>query len=515
MKYRVIVVLFILLLSACTIRKQVERQYTNNQNEMQSQKYKLLHNKVHVLNRSYATKLEYGSIVPDKINISIKQKSLKEILNSIYPSKTIINTFPLDSNIGTEKYDISYTGDKQEFLNYISELTNIYIHIEGMFLYLRELQGAIYDIHFIYGKSEFIIGEVNPFIAAQKSGSNVSISGSAVADSFVADAGHNNDLDGVLRFTQSESSEEIWTELEKNIKPLISNVGQYEISETNSFISILDKPRNVKYVKKFLDAYNSMLSKQVLLKLKIIEVSFDDASQQGIDWRLVYDSADRLISGSGNARLTNNIISGFDQLSNTLTFGGNSGDLAWSIIYKSLQEQGKVTVKSEPMITLLNSQPGSIKIKTSTSYLAQISTTQQQVSTTQALDPGVIVTGFNAFFLPNIIDDRVILQITTSLSDLIQINESGPIATGESIQLPETRTSQFTQRLSLKNNSSTLLSIFSEDNATLSDKSLFEGDPLGASGARHLHTEILVLITPVIEDTLPHQNSEANVSAHE
>jgi type II secretory pathway component GspD/PulD (secretin) len=164
---------------------------------------------------------------------------------------------------------------------------------------------------------------------------------------------------------------------------------------------------------------------------------------------------------------------------------------------------------TQPSVTTLNDQVAQLAIQTQQSYLAsQTGTISGQSSLSQqSLDPGVVTYGLQMYILPKIQNDKVFLQISSTLSDLQSISTvsqngvvdaTNPSATSSAIQVPILNEKTFNQRSVLRNGQTLVLAGFKslKDN---NQKNTVAGlTPLGGLAAESNTEELVVLITPTI-----------------
>lgn len=176
-----------------------------------------------------------------------------------------------------------------------------------------------------------------------------------------------------------------------------------------------------------------------------------------------------------------------------------------------LQQQGKVSVVTEPRIVCLNNQVGTIRIVTQQGYLASIQNTTvagaggaTNPSITSQLTPGTVVTGLTLYILPKILGDKVYLQVNADISNFVTLqNFSSSVNTtgnnsASQIQAPVITQKQFNQRSVIGSGDTLILSGFRQANNTTGAMQFFNSTDLGGRGAEQKDSETIVLITPII-----------------
>lgn len=90
-----------------------------------------------------------------------------------------------------------------------------------------------------------------------------------------------------LMYTGSEDVYDLYTQIEKNIKDLLSGKGKLTINKMTGLITVEDYPDRINLVEKYLANLKKEIDKQVLIEAKIVEVSLSDSYQFGINWDLL------------------------------------------------------------------------------------------------------------------------------------------------------------------------------------------------------------------------------------
>jgi type IVB pilus formation R64 PilN family outer membrane protein len=321
--------------------------------------------------------------------------------------------------------------------------------------------------------------------------------------------------------------DDVWDNLKSVLEDLISDQGKFTLGKNTSILTVRDRPNNLQAVADYIEQFNNYHLQQVGIKVQVLEVDLKDEFKRGIDWNLIRTKMnDNMLGIASN--LSSNIsplgtistgspvftgaagailpsVSGSSPGANFLFKRTNGRWNGSSAIIQYIEQQGKVSIVSEPRFTILNNQIAELKIIDTEGYLKSIKTTTPgALGTTQtALEPGTLTTGFSLYIVPTIFDKEVLLQITTSISRKISINEFSTItgagaANGTRIQMPNFTDRRFTQRSVVPNNHTLVLTGFKGLRNSTGDSTPFKVDLLGGKGATSEITEIVLLITPVI-----------------
>jgi type IVB pilus formation R64 PilN family outer membrane protein len=326
--------------------------------------------------------------------------------------------------------------------------------------------------------------------------SSLSNTGSTTSSGVSGDSGSNSS-------TSSSIKSDLLSDIEKNLRSMLTpGVGRLQLSASTGNVTVTDTPAALDRIKRYIDEENVKITRQVLLNVKILNVTLNDTDELGVNMDLVFKS----MKGKWGFNVTN----AFPNVSSDVTSGSvnildpNDQFSGSSALISALSEQGKVSIVTSPSITTLNLQPAPVQVARQTSYLASSSTTTSaNVGTETSLTPGSVTTGFNMTLLPYIIPDsrQLLLQYTINLSSLVQIRTVGP--TGNQIEMPEVDSRIFSQRVKLKSGQTLVMAGYEQASDTGNKSGVGSASFWGLGGERNRTSAkdvIVVIITPVLLD---------------
>lgn len=290
------------------------------------------------------------------------------------------------------------------------------------------------------------------YLQLQRSGvSLTSISTGAMSEQSTTSNGDTDTTDrasvstgGTVIETRSESS--FWGQLERAVAAMIGSGDGRSIvvSPQASLITVKAYPNELREVKRFLEASQKRLKRQVILEAKILEVTLSDGYQQGIHWNnIVNNVGNRAVSVSrpetalvGNA--ISNVIGGQTNL--TITDGH------FDAVLQFLDTQGDVNVLSSPRVTAANNQKAVIKVGGDEYFVTDISSSDTSGDNSDS-GPNIELTpffsGISLDVTPQIDDDNgVLLHVHPAVIDVV--TEEKTIKLGSTSQpyvLPLAKTS--------------------------------------------------------------------------
>jgi len=277
----------------------------------------------------------------------------------------------------------------------------------------------------------------------------------------------------------------------------------------------------VDLVSKYIKNLNRTLSSQVLVKVEVLDIQLSNDFIFGINWNAVQANfgrkANLIFQGNYGQPIT---IAPLTAGAPVPTFGfaneGTGRPTFFTSLVNTLQQQGKVSVVSEPRVVCLNNQVSAIRIVRQTGYLASLQNTSFGASTASAsaqtavttqITPGTVVTGLTLYVLPKILGNKIYLQVNADLSTLNRIQNISSTGsdlsttttnTAPIIQVPDVSQKQFNQRSVIRSGETLVLSGFRQVANHTGAQQLLNSQDLGGKASQEQNVETIVLITPII-----------------
>ncbi|MCL5409043.1 MAG: hypothetical protein M1135_03400 [Candidatus Omnitrophica bacterium] len=236
----------------------------------------------------------------------------------------------------------------------------------------------------------------------------------------------------------------LYKEIKSNLKSLISKKGKYAINKDAGTIFVYDKVRNLKRISKYFKKLNEVLSEEILVKAKVVEVTLNNQFQGGVNWNLLT---------SGSSFQTNfNVVSSGPVLLFKSRQASTTGTTTNGMeeIINLLSTQGKTSILSEPQITVLNDQPAIIQMADIESYIAQSSQYITQTGSQVSVTPGEVMNGVNMTIIPKISKQGIFLNVMPSVTMVNQIQTINT-GNGTEIQLPQVASRALNTSIRIKN----------------------------------------------------------------
>lgn len=431
--------------------------------------------------------------------------------------KTVIAQYQPSVN-ENQPIQLNYSGSIRGALDRVAAQINAAYNIEGGIVSWSGFVTKTFDISFMPGAAQYLMGG-----QAQVNAATSSSSSNGVATGINSQDSQYSNLQGTLS---------VWSDLQNSIKNMLSPSGKVMVSQATTTITVRDRPQNVQVIADYLASMNKDLSREVLLKVRVLEVNLNKSYNYGIDWNAVYNAygsgglstGDLSQSVSGVAPLGANtplgpagaIGTAVGAVGSQLPIPGISagilrGPFANSqLLINALSQQGEVSTVTNPQVMTLNNQVAQIEITRQTTYVASTTSTVTGVSGAAQLgvNPGVISTGFTLYVLPKIEGKNIYLQLTSDLSTLDSLGvfkESQTTGTGDdaatsttSIELPVVSGKHFNIRSMVRSGDTLIIAGFRQLNNQTGKSSLFGISLFGGDSAAKSNVETIILITPVL-----------------
>jgi len=399
---------------------------------------------------------------------------------------------------------INYSGTIGGALNLLASKSGYVYSVNGNTIYWQAFITRTYEVAFMPGDSDYMLGKKSGGgggANTSQQGGQAQVSNYTTSDS--SDSEYSN-LSGKIS---------IWKDLQATVSQMLTPEGKMTVSQATTSITVRDRPTNVLLVGQYINNLNNNLSKQVLVKVQVLEVDLENGFNYGIDWNIItksfHNSNFVLNADYGTPIAIQAIGAATGATISTPSLGSiaNSnppGVPSYQILLKALNQQGKTSVVSEPRVLCLNNQVSVVRIVRSEGYVASIQNTSNPGASSNAnsntvtsqVTPGMVITGLTLYILPKILSNRVYLSVNSDLSTNNGFKEFGP--TNSEIQLPNVTEKHFNQRSMIKSGDTLILSGFRQVTNRTGASQLLTSQALGGTAAEQVNSETVVLITPII-----------------
>ena len=275
----------------------------------------------------------------------------------------------------------------------------------------------------------------------------------------------------------------------------------FTMDKTLGIITVTAPRIILKKIAAYIDELNNMLSKQVIIEAKLIEVQLTNDNRMGIDWsNVLKNSKIDFETIAGAAKGANPFVATLrpapqptfpDYLPykhSSTRWSSVNVQRTFSVIVNMLNDFGKVKVLSNPKISLLNGQPGLITGGQTQRIVSRVSSTintsQSGNTITYDIITQDILSGIGVSVVADIDkDDNIILHLTPVNTELlnpdnIEEKRFGSEVTGfVMVQLPKIALREMTTMAKVKSGQLIVIGgIISEQSGTEGNKVPLLGD---------------------------------------
>ncbi|OQX74786.1 MAG: hypothetical protein B6D59_01165 [Campylobacteraceae bacterium 4484_4] len=299
----------------------------------------------------------------------------------------------------------------------------------------------------------------------------------------------------------STSDFEFWGKIQKEIESILNRDGdQYNASKTlinqeAGIVTVTGTKKQLDRVEAYIKKVTERLHKQILIDAKIIEVTFDKAHTDGIDWTKF-----RLdLNGNAQGQKTD-IVNTFNDPSYLIGY-----DFTIAGLLNFLRTQGDVSVVSNPKVLTLNNQPAIINVGEEKNYKyslgSTVSTTPGGAIETPQYEVGSTFVGVTLSIVPEVTkNDFIMLKVNPTISE---ISERHLDEKGNPDLAPDIKVKQLSSIVKVKNGRKVLIGglIQKREEDKINKIPLLGDIPLlgyafKSKNKVHTKSEMIIVITP-------------------
>jgi len=398
--------------------------------------------------------------------------------------------------------------------NYTLEDMFRFLFTQNNIFYKYNPEKSLLSISYLETKS-FVVDYVNLSQNTTTSTKNINVgtSGSnSSSDSGDATSGSTSSTSDNSDSTTVVSSSEFkfWNNLSEEIDDILYRDGDYSVKSKSiinkdaGIITITGTHNQVQRIDNYLKKIKERMHKQVILEVKLVEVTYTDTKNKGIDW----SKFELSVNGEANTNTWATLVDSINK-----NGGASDANIAYNFsmsgLINFLDSYGDVNVLSTPKIMTLNNQPAVINVGNQINYGYLISSTES-IDNTPAKDlygSGSTFIGLTLNIVPEITEaGYIILRINPVISERIDDVDILDSATNVKTA-PDIRIKQLSSIVKAKNKSRVVIGgLVSYSNELKTTKVTGLGDiPILGYAFKHesnviVKKELIIVITPTIID---------------
>lgn len=246
--------------------------------------------------------------------------------------------------------------------------------------------------------------------------------------------------------TLDETAYKIWDSIEEALSGLLGKDDTFIINRLAGTIMVTASKRALKKVEEYIENLKRILSRQVTIEAKVIEVVLNSGFSFGIDWSFLRQwthGSHRFSIQAQESGFSGFLTPGSPVTGITFSFASTTVK-NFEFIIKALSQFGDIRTLSNPRISVLNGQPSLLTVGRNFTFIsrAQSSLTTAQAGTpviTYSVETSTLLSGLTIGIVPYIGEDgEIVLTITPILSNVLNIDTKtfGTPGSQTIIQLP-------------------------------------------------------------------------------
>ena len=291
----------------------------------------------------------YDPLEDRMVSFSMVDEDFKLVLYSL--SRSVGMNLIIDPEVKTEEKKVTINFENVSAAMVLREILdsfNLYYETDGNILRVRPFQEKLFRLNFLDTSidTDFLVG-------GDVLGETEGIEG----------------LTGSFKLSGKGSEKEqgnAYDVIEAAVQKVLSSEGKYVLNRMAGTLYVKDRPESVRSISRLVNNAREILSRQILIIARIIEVVLRDEFDYGIDWDILWQEA--RITDSAEASLAWNVEEG-------LQIEGVAGHLDISAAIKALETFGDINIVSNPSLRVKHAKPAIISVGTSISYIKSTSTT--------------------------------------------------------------------------------------------------------------------------------------------
>lgn len=455
---------FFVFISACAIKDKIKPNkldaYTKvrdivAQESSSLKKYKEERDKV--IDLSSQKKIDLSPVVPDfnpldKIiirSLTVDDGDVSMVLKALAVETNTNLLLHPEISKSQDKITVNFSNIRAGLVfKEIMNATDLHGIVQGNLMRIRPYQEKIFSLDFIETNTEATFD-----MGGDVLGGNVSTNGQ-----------ESNGLTGQFNIKGKGAVDgNPYDALVKVIDKMKSVNGRYALNRISGSLYIKDKPSVIKNISYMMENLKKMMSRQILIEARILEIQLDDGYQYGIDWALLKNNV--VTSLGGDISVANNgdlsLDGGFDssEISNPAGFSLVFSDGDWLGAVNMLNNFGQIKVVSNPHIRARHAQPSMISVGRSNTYISKTETTNDSDTDTQTatIETDQVFDGLLLGVIPFISDKYISLSIHPIKSDVDDDSLALVSVQNSSVSLPKVDLKEMSTTIKLKDGDTIIL----------------------------------------------------------
>ena len=374
----------------------------------------------------------YDPLEDHTVSFSMIEEDLRLVLYSLAQA-TGMNII-MDPSLSEEKRLITLNFNKVSAATVLREILktfDLYYEIDQNVIHIKPYEERFFTLSFLDTNVEMLFDVGGDVLGAGETESTGGLSGNFKLSGTAAKKGNAYD------------------QIDQMMQRMISSKGKYSLNRISGSLYVKDTPAVIHSVSKLVNHLKEMLSRQILIEARIIEVSLSDEYRYGIDWSILrkgLTTATKLESAAWS-------------LGKGLVLKGVHRAFAVDIALDALKGFGDTRIVSNPSIRSKHGQPAIISVGTSYTYKKSVTTTKStttaEIQESTDVEVSTVFDGLILGIVPFIGENgRITLLINPIKSDVDPDSIKPQAVTAnsaDSISLPKVSIKEISTTIGLKN----------------------------------------------------------------
>lgn len=317
----------------------------------------------------------------------------------------------------------------------------------------------------------------------------------------------NQAFEAVSRTAFSTQDQNPLRALQTTVEAMLTVGGRAQLSPESQTLVVTDTPASLARVQRFVDEQNKIMSRRVRVVLEVIEVVDRNASDVGVDWRILYESANRALANVGPTALASNQAGRFNVGPTTGVFAGSE------LVIRALSDVGVVVNRRFFPVVTTSGRPVTQAIRSTFDYVNQVQATTVPTGSTIAFTgtaPTVTqkeeTVGTFVTMVPTAkMDDSIFLSMSfdvTTAQPLVPFTV-GSATSSVTVQQKTIDGTGFIQELPVRSGQTVLVGGLEASTSQDTIRRIAPNAPIvfgGSNQTRVTKTRMLLLVTAVAEE---------------
>ncbi len=371
------------------------------------------------------------------VSFSLVDEDFKMVLYSL--AQSVGMNLIVDPRVKTEERRLTINFQNVSaaaVLREVLDTFDLYYEVKANVIRVKPFQEKIFKLNFLdtFIDTDFVVG--GDVLGAGEVEAVEGLTGSFKISGKGSEQGQGNPYDVI----------------DNMVKKVISPEGKYFLNRLAGSLYVKDSPESIRSIARIVNHAKQMLSRQILIVARIIEVGLREEHSYGIDWEILWQEMNITDNSSFRAGWS---------LDEGLVLEGILDHFDIGAAVDALETFGDVNIVSNPSIRVKHGKPAIISVGSSISYTKSTETTilsNDQRDTITEVEVSKVFDGLILGVIPFIqADGEITLLINPIKSDVDRESLELIDVGNQQVTLPEVNIKEISTTISLKSGDAVIL----------------------------------------------------------